>query len=218
MGPASTGANAGSEVIIADLGLGNLRSVERALERAGGISRASSDPEEVRAAARLVVPGQGSFRDGAAAIASPLGGAIADFLDSGRPYLGICLGMQLLFERSEEASGAKGLGFFRGDVVRFPDPSPAASGDHLRLKVPHMGWNQVSSQHPQLEDEAWYYFVHSYHCVPDNEEIVAGTTDYGRSVCAAVSRGTVFACQFHPEKSHQEGLRLLQKFMEARCD
>ena len=215
MESASTGANAGSEVIIADLGLGNLRSVERALERAGGVSRTTSDPHAIRNAARLVVPGQGSFRDGATAISSALGGAIIDFLDAGRPYLGICLGMQLLFERSEEAVGAKGLGFFRGDVVRFPDPPRGRSTNGPRLKVPHMGWNQVSSTHPQLEDGAWYYFVHSYHCVPQNEEIVAGTTEYGKPVCAAVSRGAVFACQFHPEKSHQEGQRLLKKFMEV---
>ena len=191
MESASTGANAGSEVIIADLGLGNLRSVERALERAGGVSRTTSDPHAIRNAARLVVPGQGSFRDGATAISSALGGAIIDFLDAGRPYLGICLGMQLLFERSEEAVELGKVSF--GEMSRS-DPPRGGSTNGRRLKVPHMGWNRCSAT--STEDGAFVLFRDSYH-VLQKEAIVAGTTEYGKPSCSGISR--LCLLQFHPE-------------------
>lgn len=200
--------------VVVDLGLGNLHSVVQALRRAGaGDARASADPETLRRADRVVVPGQGAFRDCAAAMATGLGEALREVIARGTPYLGLCLGMQVLFERSEEAPGAAGLGLFEGSVERFADDlRDPATGE--RLKVPHMGWNVVEGRHPYLPERGWFYFVHSYRCVPRDASLVAGTADYGGAFCAAIARDNVFACQFHPEKSHMEGERLLERFLE----
>jgi glutamine amidotransferase len=205
-----------SEVVVVDLGMGNLRSVARALERAGATVRVSSEPEIVAAAPRLVVPGQGHFADCARAMAGPLGEACRVHLASGRPYLGLCLGMQVLFEASDEAPGARGLGHFAGRVVRFEDGRDEVPG--VPRKIPHMGWNVVRARAgaPLLEREDWYYFVHSYHCVPSDPDIAVGTTDYGEPVCAVVARDNVVGCQFHPEKSHAAGARLLARFVGGR--
>jgi glutamine amidotransferase len=200
-----------SEVVVVDLGMGNLRSVARALERAGGRVRISSDPAEVARAARLVVPGQGHFADCARAMAGELGEACRSQLASGRPYLGLCLGMQILFDASEEAPGASGLGVFSGRVVRFVEGAVMEGG--ARRKVPHMGWNVVRGDGTHLPREDWFYFVHSYHCVPVDRSITVGTCDYGEPVCAAVARDNVLACQFHPEKSSAAGARLLETFL-----
>lgn len=196
-----------SELTIVDLGLGNLHSVARGIERAGAVPRVTSDPKMVGRAARLLVPGQGAFRDGAAAIAGELGAAIRAHLEADKPYLGICLGMQLLFERSDEAPGAQGFGWFAGEVRRL---IPTAE-----RKVPHMGWNTVTSTHPLLEseNEAWFYFVHGFHCVPADPALTVATVDYGEPLCAAVGQGALFACQFHPEKSGPRGQRLLERFI-----
>ncbi len=202
--------------LIVDLGLGNLHSVVRAVRAAGGEVQVSDDPAALQNAQRVVVPGQGAFRDGAAAVDGEMGKALRAFLESGRPYLGICLGMQLLFDSSEEAPGARGLGWFRGSVKRFA-PRRLDRETGRRLKVPHMGWNEVESEHPLLGEERWFYFVHSYYCVPAEEGLVVGRADYGEDFCAAVARGGVFACQFHPEKSHRAGRALLQRFMETTC-
>jgi glutamine amidotransferase len=204
-------ASATKPVTIADLGLGNLHSVAQAFTRAGVAAHITRDPDELRRAERLVFPGQGAFRECAEMLATDVGPALRDFIASGRPYLGICLGMQALFETSEESEG-QGLGVFPGRVVRFaPDMHDATTGD--RLKVPHMGWNQVDTAHPMLEDAGWYYFVHSYYVVPSDPSLVAATSDYGVRFCAAVARDNVFACQFHPEKSHHAGARLIQRFL-----
>jgi glutamine amidotransferase len=200
-----------SDVVVVDLGMGNLRSVSRALERAGGAVQISSDPEIVARAARLVVPGQGHFADCARAMAGPLGEACRAQLASGRPSLGLCLGMQILFESSEEAPGAPGLGVFAGRVVRFAE-GLRLEGD-ARRKVPHMGWNVVRGDGTRLPREDWFYVVHSYHCVPAEASITVGTCDYGEPVCAAVARDNVLACQFHPEKSSAAGARLLEAFL-----
>ena len=200
-----------SDVVVVDLGMGNLRSVARALERAGGAVRISSDPELVARAARLVVPGQGHFADCARAMAGPLGEACRAQLASGRPYLGLCLGMQILFESSEEAPGAPGRGVFAGKVVRFAEGVRLAG--EVRRKVPHMGWNVVRGDGTRLPTEDWFYFVHSYHCVPADASITVGACDYGEPVCAAVARDNVLACQFHPEKSSSAGARLLEGFL-----
>ena len=176
----------------------------------------TADPALIRDAERLVVPGQGSFRDGAVAAAGAVGAAVLNFLERGRPYLGICLGMQLLFEKSEEAPGAQGFGVLKGEVVRFPPPVEAGHPG-ARLKVPHMGWNQVRSAHPYIDDQSWYYFVHSYYCVPADKSLVVGETEYGLPLCTAVARGPIFACQFHPEKSHRAGRKLLRTFLEVPC-
>ncbi len=204
-------ASATKPVTIADLGLGNLHSVAQAFTSAGVAAHITRDPDELRRAERLVFPGQGAFRECAEMLATDVGPALRDFIASGRPYLGICLGMQALFETSEESEG-QGLGVFPGRVVRFaPEMHDTATGD--RLKVPHMGWNQVDTAHPMLEDAGWYYFVHSYYVVPSDPSLVAATSDYGVRFCAAVARDNVFACQFHPEKSHHAGARLIQRFL-----
>jgi glutamine amidotransferase len=204
-------ASATKPVTIADLGLGNLHSVAQAFTRAGVAAHITRDPDELRRAERLVFPGQGAFRECAEMLATDVGPALRDFIASGRPYLGICLGMQALFETSEESEG-QGLGVFPGRVVRFaPEMHDTATGD--RLKVPHMGWNQVDTAHPMLEDAGWYYFVHSFYVVPSHPSLVAATSDYGVRFCAAVARDNVFACQFHPEKSHHAGARLIQRFL-----
>jgi glutamine amidotransferase len=205
-------------VVIADLGLGNLRSVARAFERVGARPTITADPAQVERAERLVVPGQGAFRDAAAALSGDLGAAVREVLRAGRPYLGICLGMQALFEASDEAPDASGLGWFPGHVRRFsfePGPATSASAARERLKVPHIGWNEVYGDHPLLPQRAWFYFVHSYHCVPDDPAITVGTAEHGAAFCAAVAAGAVFACQFHPEKSHRAGAQVLDRFMSS---
>ncbi|HBQ16732.1 MAG TPA: imidazole glycerol phosphate synthase subunit HisH [Myxococcales bacterium] len=199
-------------VLLVDTSMGNLRSVARALDRAGAEVTLSADPEAVRGADRVVVPGQGHFRDCAKALAGGLGEALRAHVDAGRPYLGICLGMQILFERSEEAEDVAGLGLFPGAVRRFADD--LVDSDGRALKVPHMGWNVVRGAHPLLDPEAWLYFVHSYHCVPADPSLTVGTAEYGAPFCAAIAKDNVFACQFHPEKSQRAGARVLERFLE----
>lgn len=202
-------------VVIVDVGLGNLRSVAKAVETAGQAARVelvrSADPDVVRRADRLVVPGQGEFGNLADRLASGLGDAIRERLQSGTPYLGICLGLQILFESSEEAPGKRGLGWFRGSVRRLH----GGAG----VKIPHMGWNQLESQnggHPLLPEGEWFYFVHSFHAVPDDAEVVRASSSYGpNQVTAAVSREHVIATQFHPEKSQAAGLNLLTRFLQG---
>lgn len=201
-----------STVTIVDLGLGNLRSVARAFERAGARAVIAGDPDRLRDAESLVVPGQGAFRDAASALAGGLGEAVVEHIRSGKPYLGICLGMQTLFESSEEAPGVAGLGVYEGMVPRFADGMRDPSTGE-RLKVPHIGWNEVSSRHPLLPAWGWFYFVHSYYCLPADDSLVVATADYGGPFCAAVGRDNVFACQFHPEKSSHEGHRLIERFL-----
>lgn len=203
------------EVVVVDLGVGNLRSVALALERAGARVVVSRDVAVLGRAERLVVPGQGAFRDGAAALAGDTGDVLRARIAAGTPYLGLCLGMQLLFETSEEAPGVRGLGVLAGKVVRFAaeliEPTTRA-----RLKVPHVGWNEVRGAHPLLAESAWFYFVHSYFCVPDDSSLVVGTADYGENFCAAVGRDNLLGCQFHPEKSQDAGAALLARFLGGR--
>ena len=199
-------------VVVADLGSGNLRSVEKALAAVGADVRVSADPDVVAGADRLVVPGQGAF--GACAVALNRGGgalrqALQAFLMTGRPYFGICIGMQLLFETSEENPDAQGLGVLPGRVRRF--------AERPGLKIPHMGWNRTR-RGPAAGDAAegaFYYFVHSYYPDPARPEDVALTSEHGAPFCAAVARGPIFATQFHPEKSQAAGLALLRRFALA---
>jgi len=202
-------------VVIVDVGLGNLRSVAKAIETAGlglpiEIVR-SHDPDVVRRADRLIVPGQGEFGNLAERLRDGLGDAINERLRAGTPFLGICLGLQILFEGSEEAPGKVGLGWFRGQVRRLTG-GPG-------VKIPHMGWNQLEPRaggHPLLPAGEWYYFVHSYHAVPDDPDVLRAASSYGpNSVTAAVSRDHVIATQFHPEKSQAAGLALLSRFLEG---
>lgn len=203
-------------IAVVDSGSGNLRSVERALAHVGGAPRLTSDPEQVRRADLVVVPGQGAFADCMAAMRRRgLDEAVGEVVRSGRPYLGICLGLQILFEESEEHGPVTGLGLLPGRVVRFS----GAGG----LKVPHIGWNQVRGagrREPLLAGvpaDAHFYFIHSYCAVPAEPGLVALSCDYGGEFCAAVRRDNLFACQFHPEKSQAVGLRLLANFVAGRA-
>jgi glutamine amidotransferase len=200
------------DVVVVDLGAGNLRSVARALERAGAVPTITADPDAVLRAERVVVPGQGAFRDAAIALERGFGPALREVIARGTPYLGLCIGMQLLFDDSEEAPGKRGLGVLGGSVKRFaPD---LAGPDGARLKVPHMGWNEVRGSHRYLPERGWFYFVHSYYCAPTDASLVVGTASYGQPFCAAIARDNLFACQFHPEKSQGEGHALLSRFIE----
>jgi imidazole glycerol-phosphate synthase subunit HisH len=222
-------------IALVDLGLGNLASVHKALARAAtdagfGEPLLTHDPDVIARADRVVVPGQGAYRDGVVAL-DAAGGAmrsvLTDVIARGTPYLGICLGLQLLLDSSEEAPGARGLGIFSGSVRRIPDGAiDTSEGRERRLKVPHMGWNQPrvvagsggSVLAPLLAragEAPWFYFVHSYHAVPDDRSLVAATCDYGAlAVTAALARDHVIATQFHPEKSQRAGLALLEGFLE----
>ncbi len=199
-----------TDVAVVDSGSGNLRSVERALAASGATPRVTSDPEIVAKAAGIVVPGQGAFGDCVESLRERgLDQAIAEVIQSGRPYFGICLGLQILFESSEESPQSPGLGVLQGGVRRF---LPAAG------KVPHMGWNTVSSARslPLLADipeNTYFYFTHSYYALPKNDGIVALRCHYGGSFVAAIQHENIFACQFHPEKSQAAGLKLLKNFV-----
>jgi glutamine amidotransferase len=206
-------------IVVCDVGLGNLRSVERGLLEAGRGRHIeveiASDPARVRAADRLVMPGQGGFGDCALALRGSLGDAVRDHIDAGRPYLGICLGLQVLFRSSQEAPDTAGLGIFEGDVVKLhggTDPTTNAP-----LKIPHMGWNvaEPTENRGLLTEPLHYYFVHSYVVAPADPSIVAATTEYGERFVCAVAKDNVFACQFHPEKSQSAGLALLGRFLAA---
>ncbi|HHL39827.1 MAG TPA: imidazole glycerol phosphate synthase subunit HisH [Deltaproteobacteria bacterium] len=202
-------------IAVIDYSMGNLRSVAKGLERVGAQARITRDPRVMAEASHLVLPGVGAFRDcmrklDEYGLIDPLLRAI----ESGKPFLGICLGLQLLFEESLEFGRHKGLGLFKGRVTRFPSP---LMEDSTELKVPHMGWNDISKvrENPLLEgipDGTYFYFVHSYYCVPDEPDITLATTDYGVRFVSAVARDNITACQFHPEKSQQAGLRVLENF------
>jgi glutamine amidotransferase len=201
-------------VAVVDFGAGNLRSVARALLRSGLEPEVTSDPAAVRRADAVVLPGVGAFADAVVSLrAKGLDDAVREALESGRPYLGLCLGLQVLFSESDEHGTSPGLGLFEGRVERFPD----RSADGRRLLVPHIGWNCVTfaGSHPllrSLPERDFYYFVHAYRAVPARQDLVVGRADYGGPFAAAIARDNAFAVQFHPEKSQGAGKRLLDAF------
>lgn len=195
---------------IVDYGMGNLRSVQKACERVSAPARISGDPHEIATADKLILPGVGAFRDAMAQLQQQgLIEPIKAHIAAEKPFLGICLGLQLLFEVSHEDGEWPGLGILPGKVVRFPaDPE---------LKVPHMGWNVVEpvGAQPLLEGVpagSYFYFVHSYYVQASQPELVGGWTDYGRQFASMIARGNLFATQFHPEKSQTVGRRVLENF------
>jgi glutamine amidotransferase len=202
------------QVALVDHGSGNLRSVAKALERSGLRVEVSGDPAALRRADAVVLPGVGAFADAMASLrAKGLDDAVRAHLAAGRPYLGLCLGLQVLFEDSDEHGHTPGLGVLRGRVARFP----RESADGRPLRVPHIGWNAVRFRggHPlcaALPASDFYYFVHAYRALPLDPDVVVGTADYGGPFAAAVARDNLFAVQFHPEKSQASGRRLLDAF------
>lgn len=186
-------------ITIADYGMGNLRSVSKAFEHIGQEISITNSPKDILDSEALVVPGVGAFGDCINNLKT-LGilDVIKKFIASGKPYLGICLGMQILFNSSEEAPRVRGLGIFSGTVKKFPDS--------LGLKIPHMGWNTVNN--------SYMYFVHSYYVDPLDKSIIAGETEYGIRFCSMIKKDNIWATQFHPEKSQKLGLEFLQNFIK----
>jgi glutamine amidotransferase len=199
-----------AQVAIIDYGVGNLRSVEKAFAANGCTAVVSSDEKVLRQAERLVLPGVGAF--GACInnlVARGFDELVRERVAAGTPLLGVCVGMQMLFQESEEFGASRGLGFLGGPVRRF-------SAD---LVVPQVGWNQVRQQNSNplfagISDSAFFYFVHSYYCEPTEPEVIAGETDYGGRYASVVARGNLFGVQFHPEKSQRDGLRMLANFAQ----
>jgi glutamine amidotransferase len=198
-------------IVIVDYGMGNLRSVQKAIEAVGSAAEITSDPERVRRASKVILPGVGAFADAMAELTrSGLGESFCEAVQAGKPCLGVCLGLQLLFDLSLEDGEHAGLALLPGRVVRFA----ARPG----LKVPHMGWNTLAIQRPApllrgLPPEPSVYFVHSYHAVPDNPDDIAAVADYPDPFPAVVWRDNLIACQFHPEKSQTIGLAMYANFV-----
>ncbi|WP_339672982.1 imidazole glycerol phosphate synthase subunit HisH [Dasania marina] len=207
-----------STIAVIDYGMGNLHSVASALEHVGDNVDVlvSGDPEIILAADRVLFPGVGAIRDCMAEILRlGIDQVVAEAMKT-KPLLAICVGMQALMQRSEENGGVDCLGFYPGEVKFFGEHLQGASGE--KLKVPHMGWNNVHQQKPhplwaKIPQDERFYFVHSFYVQAQDEDLVAGSTDYGVSINAAISRDNVFAAQFHPEKSSTAGLQLLQNFL-----
>ncbi len=207
-------------IAIIDSGIANLRSVEKGFEKVGVVARVIQEPRLLRDAAGIVLPGVGAFADGIAMLETA--GFIEPLrreIESGKPILGICLGLHFLFSESEEFGLHKGLDILPGRVRRFPEsaPPPVKGEKPSRLKVPHMGWNRVQLHRavPIMEgipDGSYFYFVHSYYVEPDEEGVIAGITEYGVAFTSMIWRDHLFATQFHPEKSQVLGLRLLANF------
>jgi glutamine amidotransferase len=198
-------------ITIVDYGMGNLRSVEKGFQKVGVDARVVSDPESVDNASGVVLPGVGAFRDCMKNLGDlDLIGSILRSIEKGKPYMGICLGLQVLFSESKEFGHSRGLDIFKGKVPRFPESE---------LKVPHMGWNSIKIKKDcpvlaEVPDGSYMYFVHSYYVEPEEEGIIAATTDYGVEFTSMVWKDNVVAMQFHPEKSQNLGLKILKAFGE----
>lgn len=199
-------------IAIIDYDAGNIKSVEKALNKLGQKTIITRDAETILNADKVILPGVGAFGDAMANLKKyHLDQVIYQVVEKGIPFLGICLGLQLLFEKSDESKGVKGLGILEGEVCKIPE----CEG----LKIPHMGWNSLSLQNKGrlfqgLQDNSYVYFVHSYYLKAKDENIVKATTEYSTRIHASVEKGNVFACQFHPEKSSDVGLQILKNFVE----
>ncbi|MDM7934767.1 MAG: imidazole glycerol phosphate synthase subunit HisH [Methanothrix sp.] len=199
-------------IAIVDYGMGNLFSIYNALARVGATPRVVREPRDLAGAEGIVVPGVGAFGRCVEQL-ERFKDSLFMALEEGRPIFGICIGLQVLFDESEESPGARGLGWIRGRVVRLPDG----------VMVPQMGWNSLSLKRPSemmsgISEGDMFYFVHSYHCLPEDRSLVVATTDHGVEVTAAVAKENLFATQFHPEKSGAKGLRILENFVRStRC-
>lgn len=199
-------------IAIIDYDAGNIKSVEKALQKLGADVVITKDAKEILQADKVILPGVGAFGDAMANLKKfGLDKVIYEVVEKGTPFLGICLGLQLLFERSDETPGVAGLGILKGGILRIPDKED--------LKIPHMGWNSLHLQNQGrlfqgLPEQSYVYFVHSYYLKAEDEQIVKATTDYSVNIHASVEKGNVFACQFHPEKSSDVGLQILKNFVE----
>lgn len=199
-------------ITIVDYGMGNLRSVQKAFQKLGVDAAISQNPKEMAQAEKLVLPGVGAFRDAIRELTvKDLATPVKDHIASGKPFLGICLGLQLLFDVSYEDGEWEGLGVVKGEVCRLKD--------FPELKIPHMGWNSLQMEgspavFQDIPNGSHFYFVHSYHVVPKEESIIAARTTHGQSFVSAIAQGNLFATQFHPEKSQRWGLKLLTNFAE----
>ena len=197
-------------IAIIDYDAGNIKSVEKALRRLGQDVKVTRDREEILHADKVILPGVGSFGDAMEKLVNyGLKDVIYEVVDKNIPFLGICLGMQLLFERSDETPGVEGLGILKGEILRIPET--------FGLKIPHMGWNSLHLQNngrlfQGIPEDTYVYFVHSYYLHAEEPEIVKAVTDYSTTIHASVEKGNVFACQFHPEKSSRYGLKILENF------
>lgn len=195
-------------IAVIDYGAGNLRSIVNGLRKVGAEAEVVAEPDGLRNADAVVLPGVGSFGEAMVKL-SEFKPAVKEFVDSGRPFLGLCLGIQVIFDSSEESPGAEGLGLFRGTCMRF-------TGD---MKIPHMGWNTIKkvSYSPLLEgigQGEQFYFVHSYYAVPEKESIVSAKTEYGVEFPSVITRDNIHATQFHPEKSGDQGLKVLENYVK----
>ena len=199
-------------IAVIDYDAGNIKSVEKALLFLGQEAIVTGDSKEILAADKVILPGVGAFGDAMDTIRSRgLDHVIRQVVENGTPFLGICLGLQLLFERSDEAPGVEGLGILGGEILRIPDQEG--------MKIPHMGWNSLHLENNgrlfrDIEENAYVYFVHSYYLKAKDESIVKASAEYGIHIHASVEKGNVFACQFHPEKSSDVGLHILKNFVD----
>ena len=199
-------------IAIIDYDAGNIKSVEKALLLLGQEVKITGDAQEILQADKVVLPGVGAFGDAMANLKKRgLDQVIRQVAESGPPFLGICLGLQLLFERSDEAPGVEGLGILKGEIRKIPQQEG--------LKIPHIGWNSLHLEHngrlfQGIKEGSYVYFVHSYYLRAEEEEIVKASTEYSTHIHASVEKGNVFACQFHPEKSSEVGLKILKNFVE----
>ncbi len=199
-------------IAMIDYDAGNIKSVEKALQRLGADVVITKDADVILRADKVILPGVGAFGDAMQNLKRyALDEVIHKVVEQGTPFLGICLGLQLLFERSDESPGVEGLGILKGEILRIPDQED--------LKIPHMGWNSLHLQNKGrlfhgISEQAYVYFVHSYYLKAEEEEIVKATTQYSVNIHASVEKDNVFACQFHPEKSSDVGLKILKNFVE----